>query len=73
MEVINLPYSKKNIPIPSKFSYQKQLVAKTEHFIRRLRWKMFYILNPKENLDQKETFGFRSTNNPPPAEGVETL
>ena len=26
---------------------------------------MFFILNPKENLDRKETFGFRSTNNPP--------
>ena len=65
MEAINLPYSKKNIPIPSRFTYQKQLVAKTEHFTRRLRWKMFFILNPKENLDRKETFGFRSTNNPP--------
>ena len=26
---------------------------------------MFFILNPKENLEPKETFGFRSTNNTP--------
>ena len=73
MEVINLPYSQKNIPIPSKFTYQKQLVAKTEHFSRRLRWKMFYILNPKENLDQKETLASGVPTTPPPAEGVENL
>ena len=65
MEVLNLPYSQKNIPIPSKFAYQKQLVAKTEHFTRRLRWKMFFLLNPRENTNRKETFGFRGTNNPP--------
>ena len=40
MERITLDYSKKNILIPSKNEYMLQLIAKTEHFIKRMRWKV---------------------------------
>ena len=64
MDKLNLTYSLKNIPIPSRFQYQKQLVSKVESFARRMRWKMFHILNPghKEDIDNH---GFKSTRNPP--------
>ena len=32
----------KNIPIPSSFDYLKCLVSKTENFVKRLRWKVFW-------------------------------
>ena len=64
MNRFNIPYSQKNIPIPSRFQYKKQLVKKVENFTRRARWKMYHILNP--NLkDAKNNYGFRSLNNPP--------
>ena len=42
MDTRNIQYSLKNIPIPSQFSYLKCLVQKTEDFVRRLRWKVFW-------------------------------
>ena len=65
MDQINIDYSLKNIPIPSKFQYKKQLVSKVASFASRLRWKAFFILNPTEGR-QMETFGFRSLKKTPP-------
>ena len=59
MDQINIDYSLKNIPIPSKFQYKKQLVSKVASFASRLRWKAFFILNPTEG-HQMKTFGLRS-------------
>ena len=51
-------YSMKNIPIPSRFEYYKNLVHKIENFNRRIRWKAFFILNPSDKTNkEKETFG----------------
>ena len=65
MDQINIDYSLKNIPIPSKFQYKKQLVSKVASFASRLRWKAFFILNPAAGR-QKKTFGFRSLAKTPP-------
>ena len=65
MDTLNIPYSRKNIPLPTKFSYQKQLVKATEKFMRNLRWKVFFFLNPTQKGVKKESFGFKSSNNPP--------
>ena len=64
MERVNFGISTKNIPIASNDHYLKQLVAKSETFIRNLRWKTFHFKNerPKEF---KETFGFKTRNTPP--------
>ena len=64
MEQQHINYSIKNIPAPSRFQYKKYLVAKVASFITRLRWKMFFILNPSTK-GRKQTFGFKSTFNPP--------
>ena len=57
-------YSLKNIPIPPKMSYIKQLVSKVEAVIGRMRLRAIFYLNPPANKDIKENFGFKSTNNP---------
>ena len=64
MNRANFPYSLKNIPVPSKLQYQKQLVSKVESFVNRLRWKMFHISNPNPT-EKKTTFGYRTRYSPP--------
>ena len=44
MEKINFNYSLKNIPIPSKSSYQLELIDKIESLIIRMRWKAHYLI-----------------------------
>ena len=56
--------SLKNIPLPSKAQYHRILVDKMEKFIGNLRWKLYHIQAPGNQ--SKETFGFKSTNPPPP-------
>ena len=64
MEKVNLGYSTKNIPLPSRSEYMRNFIEKTEHFLRRMRWKAFHFLNPTESTN-KETYGFKSRNSPP--------
>ena len=45
MEKLHLDHSLKNIPIPTEKEYTKFLVIKIEHFLRRLRWRMIFILD----------------------------
>ena len=33
--------------------------------MRNLRWKVFFYLNPSQKGTKKESFGFKSTSNPP--------
>lgn len=66
MEKFNIGYSTKNIPLPSKNDYLQRLIEKTEQFLRRMRWKAFFFLNPSMSTSSKETYGFKSTKNPPP-------
>ena len=65
MEKFVFAHSQKNIPIPSKKSYLKTLIAKTEDLIQRLRWKTFFFLNPNENSNKKNTYGFKTQKTAP--------
>ena len=67
MEKFQYTLSQKNIPIPSQTAYRKQLIAKTEDFIQRIRWKTFFYLNPDAKRTQKETFGFKTSKTAPQA------
>ena len=62
---INLEYSRKNIPLPTKDCFMKSLIAKTESFIKRVRWKVFFYENPSERTTSDENYGFRTTKTPP--------
>ena len=57
---LNLNYSMKNIPIPSRDEYLMQLIYSVEKFIRNLRWRAFFFLNPEKRGREKEYFGFNS-------------
>ena len=64
MDQFTVGVSLKNIPNHSRKSIKTQLVRRTEDLISRMRWKLFWIRNPRQN-EQKETFGFRTTNPAP--------
>ena len=68
MEKFNINYSTKNIPLPSRSDYLQRLIDKTEQFLRRARWKAHFFLNPDTTSSSKETYGFKSSKNPPPVE-----
>ena len=59
MERLEVNYSTKNIPIPSKNEYRTQLMAKVEHVTKRMRWKALEFLGRLHGT-QKVTYGFRS-------------
>ena len=65
MEAINLGYSTKNIPIPSKNQYLQSLIQKTETFIKNIRWRAYFFLHPGDKPKLKENYGFKSTKTPP--------
>ena len=66
MKKFNMGYSTKNIRLPSQKDFLQRLIEKTEHFLRRMRWKAFFFLNPGSSTSSKNTYGFKSTKNPPP-------
>jgi hypothetical protein len=65
MDQVNLGYSTKNIPIPTKKEYLKSLTNSAEKLIKSVRWRTLFYLNPKWKTEQKETFGFPTSKSPP--------
>ena len=65
MDKISFDYSIKNIPFSSSDNYRKRLIQKTEHLIKRMRWKAFFYLQPEVTTSLKETYGFKSRKVPP--------
>ena len=63
--------SLKNIPIPPKDSYMKLLLAKTFDVIERIRWKVFFYLNPEQQREDVKTFGFRTAKSAPKSKELE--
>ena len=49
MEKVNLGYSVKNIPIPSRKGYLILLLEKIEMLIRRMRWKEIHFIDNEDN------------------------
>ena len=65
MDRVKFDYSMKNIPVPNPQAYMTKIIEKTESFIRRMRWKAHFFLNPQNNQEKKQTFGFKTTKSPP--------
>ena len=63
-EKIDIDYSTKNIPIPSKDEYGTQLVSEIEYVVKRMRWKALEYLG-KLNNSTKESYGLKSRKCPP--------
>ena len=66
MEKINFNYSLKNIPLPSKSSYQLKLIDKVESLIKRMRWKAYFFLSNTydDSINKKANYGFKTRNCP---------
>ena len=63
---MNIDCSLKNIPIPPDDVYRKDLLAKVESVVRRMRWKAFFLLNGQGGSNAPDNcFGFKSRNSPP--------
>ena len=60
METYRLDISDKNIPIPPKSVYEKQLLAKTGDVVERLRWKSFFHFHPQAQLEVTNSYGFKT-------------
>ena len=81
----NFGFSMKNIPIPGRNSYLKQFIFRMEDFITRVRWVALFFLKKEAEKEQgddtfseedededfeRRTFGFRSSNVPPPIKEI---
>lgn len=67
MEIFNLNYSLKNIPIPSPTIYKLKLIEKIESFLKRMRWKVHFLNQDlhNNNTPKKEKYGFKTKKCPP--------
>ena len=65
MDAFHVAHSLKNIPIAKNNDFSDILLAKTEDFLRRIRWKMYFHKNPNENTSSKNNYGFKSEVTPP--------
>ena len=70
MDKINFSYSMKNVPVPTKPEYQKQLILQIEKCLRNFRWKAKHVLkygqneNNDESYVERETYGFKCASTP---------
>ena len=65
MNQVKFSYSTKNIPCPTKVSYEQRLIEKTGIFLKNLRWRAFFFLNPKATTEGIKTYGFNTRKSPP--------
>ena len=72
MEKIEFGYSMKNIGLPSQKEYLTQLTLSCEKFVRNLRWRANFFLNPSTK-PEKETYDFRSIKAAPKIKELEKL
>ena len=66
MNRLNLNYSLKNIPDPSKLQYETELVNKVKTFVKKLDWDLFFKVHPTDtNNPTPNSFGFKSNKGVP--------
>ena len=64
MEKINFNYSLKNIPTPTKTSYQLMLMEKIESVMKGMRWKAHFHRKKDTNNIAYTNYGFKTRNYP---------
>ena len=60
MKKVNLGYSIKNIPIPTRKNYLLQLLEKIEMVIKIMRWRAIQFNNNENNNRKVEWYGLKS-------------
>ena len=58
-ERFELDYSMKNISLPSQKEYILGLIYSVETFVKNLRWRAYFFLNPQEKTS-KNKYGFKT-------------
>ena len=70
MEKINFNYSLKNIPTPTKTSYQLMLMEKIESVGWRMQWKAHFYLKKDISSIAYKNYGFKTRNYPPQCKDI---
>ena len=64
MRQFRFEYSLKNIPIPSRDNYLRNLIEKVESVLKRMRWKAHFFLKGEKNQENTKYFGLSSNKTP---------
>ena len=70
---INFQYSMKNIPVPPNQEYLLELIHSVREFVKRMKWRSYFYLNPQPIGIKKETFGFNTSKSAPIIPELKTL
>ena len=65
MRQFRFDYSLKNIPIPSRDNYLRNLIEKVESVLKRMRWKAHFFLKGEKSQEKTNYFGLPSNKTPP--------
>ena len=65
MRQFRFEYSLKNIPIPSRDNYLRNLIEKVESVLKHMRWKVHFFLKGEKNQENTNHFGLSSNKTPP--------
>ena len=63
--LVQVIYLQKNIPIPSRDSYLRNLIEKAESVLKRMRWKAHFFLKGENSQENTRNFGLLSNKTPP--------
>ena len=66
MHRVQFNYSMKNIGIPSRNQYLRNLIDKTKHVVHRMRWKAHFYLRGENRVEENNNYGLRSNKCAPP-------
>ena len=69
MQKVNLPFSKKNVPEPTRREYFKKAYNAVSKLVSKMGWHIYHVQN-KERLEeqvQEDFFGFKSHRAPRPS------
>lgn len=72
LEKFEFGYSMKNVSLPSQKEYVLSLISSVETFVKNLRWRSFFFLNPQEK-PTKNNHGFKSLKAAPKIKELQKL
>ena len=65
MRQFRFDYLLKNISIPSRDNYLRNLIEKVESVLKRMRWKAHFFLKGEKSQEKTNYFGLSSNKTPP--------
>ena len=65
MNKFNFPYSLKNIPIPPRHLYEKEVIHKLNNGYNRLNWDFYFKCKERnDSTNESTSFGFKTNKVP---------